>query len=645
MRVFPYTLDGRPTVTMFPERPADMDRFWQFVERAGTRRLGFDTETTGLNIYAREHRARTVQFGSMAMAEAWVLPVEWGGPFRAAATHVLETYPALVAHNVPYDAQVADRHLGVKLESLMPRTRDTRTHAHLLDPRAKSEGGIGLRLKDLSKVYVDASAPDTEDGLIAEFHRHGLTKDTGYAGIPLENATYLLYAGLDTLLVDALDGALLPAIQGLGVEHLSEFEHLVALILAIQQRRGMRLDVEYTQNLVDSLRLDAQQWHDIAIAHGLLGTAKRGEVKSGVSSPEKVAAKLLAMGETLTERTDSGAFKVDKAVLSALADLDRDWKRIGAREPNPVANAVLRAKRADKWRTSYAEAMLNNRDACDRVHPSIGGLMARTARMSISSPPLQQLPSSDWTIRRAFIGDPGMDMAGIDFQAVELRTLAGLADVKAMKRAILEGRDLHSFTVAMVQGLDPLDVENLISEGDAELVRLRKLLKGVGFGKVYGGGATTLARQTGAEIEAVKRAIKAYDDAYPEIKRYSKAIQREAQYGKREVVTPTGRHLPMDRDRSYAGLNYMIQSTARDLLAQALVNVHAAGLLDYVLLPIHDELLIQAPRDILPDVTEAIRLQMVTTFKGVAIDASSEIFGKSWAGGYKLPVAHYPTID
>jgi DNA polymerase-1 len=628
MRVFPYTLDGRPVMTMFPERPADLGRFWDFIDRAGSRRLGFDTETTGLDIYGPNHRARTVQFGSFDMGEAWVLPVEWGSPYVQAARRVL-SHPEqlLVAHNVPYDAQVVDRHLGVPLESLMPRTRDTRIHAHLLDPRAKSEGGLGLRLKDLAAVYVDGNAPDTEDGLTAVFRSLKLTKDVGFARVPLENEVYLSYAGLDTLLVSALDERLLPAVEGINVMHLSEFEHRVALILAILQRRGMLIDVEYTSGLVEDLRVEGERWTEVAASYGL----------RSINSPAQVAAQMLAMGETLTERTDSGAYKVDRAVLLALADLNGQWKRIGAREPNPVAEAVVRAKRADKWRVAYAEAILNGRDAADRVHPSLGGLMARTARMSVSNPPLQQLPSSDWTIRRAFVANPGMSMAGIDFQAVEMRVLAGLADVKAMRKAIDEGRDLHSFTVAMVEGMDPAEVEAMVKANVSHIVKSRKLLKGVGFGKVYGGGATTLARQTGADIDNVKRAIEAYDRVYPEIRKYSKAIQRAAQFGKREVVTPTGRHLPMDRDRSYAGLNYMVQSTARDLLAQALVNVHDAGLLDHVLLPIHDELLIQAPAEDIAEVTEAIRRQMETEFRGVPIGADGEVFGRSWGYGYGAP--------
>lgn len=651
MKTFPYTLDGRDCVVNVPEHEGDLRTFLRWAQQPAVRnrRLGFDTETTGLDIYASDHRLRTAQFGSYLLGEAWVLPVEASRDARAAARTVLHNQPYLVAHNAPYDAQVVDRHLGIRIESLMPRVRDTRISAHLLDPRAKGEGGLGLRLKELSAVYVDPSAPDTDEGLTAVFRSLGLTKATGFARIDLWHPTYLLYAGLDTLLVSALDDEIQPRVEGIGCAALSEFEHHLAMLLALLQRKGMRLDVEYTAKLRADLREEADRWRAVAKEHGLwsadaekkLAAGKAGEddddLTSGVSSPARVAAKLLEMGETLTERTDTGNWKVDRAVLLPMADLDLNWKRIGAREPNPVAEAVLRAKRADKWGVAYAEALLDLRDANDRVHPVLGGLMARTARMSVSRPPLQQLPSGDWTIRRCFVADDGMVIGGIDYAAVEMRVLAGLADVKAMKEAIAAGRDLHSFTAAIVLGISFEEFTRRLEAGDPLCVKARKLYKGVGFGKVYGGGATTLARQTGAAIDGVKDAIRAYDRVYPEIKGYGRRLQRGAQFGTREVITEVGRHLPLDRDRLYSATNYVVQSTARDLLAQAIVDVHAAGLLEYVLLPVHDELIVQAPKADAQAIVREIGRLMNSTFRGVPIESDPEVYGPSWGHGYGAP--------
>src|SRR5690606_5334836 len=106
----------------------------------------------------------------------------------------------------------------------------------------------------------------------------------------------------------------------------------------------------------------------------------------------------------------------------------------------------------------------------------------------------------------------------------------------------------------------------------------RKICKGVGFGKVYGGGATTLARQTGAPEHQVASAIRAYDRAYRGVASWSKLLAAKARANGYVVRTPAGRNLPLDRDRVYACVNYMVQSTARDVLCQALCDLDDRGL-------------------------------------------------------------------
>src|SRR5690606_39730127 len=121
-----------------------------------------------------------------------------------------------------------------------------------------------------------------------------------------------------------------------------------------------------------------------------------------------------------------------------------------------------------------------------------------TARMAVSRPPLQQLPSSDWTIRRAIIADPGQVMISVDYSAVEMRVRAALCQDETMIKAILDGEDLHSFTAARVFGPDFTK-------------RQRSIAKAVGFGKVCGGGVAALVRQTGADAGGGRAAMEAED--------------------------------------------------------------------------------------------------------------------------------------
>ena len=612
MLTFQHTVAGDEVTVYMPERRADLDGFERFLAQ-GDKVLGLDTETTGLDIYSPGYELRLVQIGNGR--EAWVLRADL---FADVIRRALRQPRAFAVHNAAFDLQVLDRCLGVTIEELGDRVFDTRIFAHLLDPRQPHEGGAGLSLKPLSAIYVDERAPDTQEGLTAVFRtiKHPetgkpCTKDNGWAFVPIDHPTYVLYAGLDVILETRLFAELAPLVKDLGLAHLSKFEHLLQCLLAKMQRKGVRLDVPYIRTLDGTLDEEAASYREVAARYGV----------ENVNATGQVAAALEAMGETLTETTPSGATKVDKAVMLPLADLDNGWNRIEASTPNPLADAVLRAKRAEKWRTAYVGAFESLRDSDDRLHASIGGLAARTARMSISRPPLQQLPSGDWKIRRAVIADPGHKMISADYDQIELRVLAALADVKGMKDAIASGQDLHGYTAALVYGPDFTKFH-------------RKLMKGVGFGKVYGGGAVTLARQTGAPLDAVKRAVAEYDRVYPEVRAYAARLQRRAEYGRKEVVTVSGRHLPLDRDRLYSATNYVVQSTSRDVLAQAIVDLFDAGLGDYLLLPIHDEILAQAPDEDADEVAREIGRIMSGDFYGVPLTATGDVTGPNWGSAY-----------
>ncbi len=400
----------------------------------------------------------------------------------------------------------------------------------------------------------------------------------------------------------------------LGVRpELVTYEHELARLCAVMQRRGLLVDQDYAAPLARRLAEEAERFGAVAARYGVVS----------VGSPAQVAEALGAMGETLTERTDAGALKVDKQVLLPLADLDRDWQRIGAREPNPLAYAVLRAKRASKWGTSYADRFMTKLSAAGRLHAVISPLAARTGRMSVTDG-LHQLPSSDHVIRRAILAEPGHVMISTDFQAIEMRVLAALANVRRMKEGFLNGGekfDIHTYTAQLIKG-------------DAATPKDRKVFKGAGFGKVYGGGIRTIARQTGATESEIAQAVAAYDRAFPEIKRASARWQREAYQNDMVFVSATGRRLPLDRDRTYAVVNYACQSVARDVLGHAMLNVEAAGLLEYCRLPIHDELLASAPAADAEEIAREFDRCMTWTLYGVPIEADAEIGGRSWGSLY-----------
>ncbi|WP_458085771.1 DNA polymerase [Streptomyces malaysiensis] len=623
MREFGGSLAGLPWRGWLVEHVDDLPAFMEWVTRHQGQEVAFDTETLGLGIYyqgAKMNRSfiRLAQFGTAT--EAWAIPVELGRAFLNAAADALRRSTALVGHNmIQFDGLASDEHLGVSLEDICAKSTDTMITAKLIDPRDEKAGGIGSGLKPQSAFYVDPSAPDTQGGLTKVFNKLGFTKETGWAGIDLFHPIYVEYALLDVILASRLVAAHRREMKRLGVRPaLVPYEHELSRICATMSRAGMFVDQDYTRTLYGTLDDEERRYMETVYRYGV----------TKLGSPAQIAEALLGTGETLVqpgatapERTDNGAIKVDKNVLLWLADLNDKWERVGGRKPNPLADAVLHAKRAAKWRTAYVDTFLEQVDAHGYVHPTINTLQARTGRMSVTGPALQTLPSRDKMIRRCLMGDPNEVVISCDFSAIEMRVLAALADVRQMKRAFAAGEDIHWFTARLIAG-----------EGATEYDRKR--YKTVGLGKIYGGGVATLARQSGAPKEDVRRAVREYDRLYPEIKRASRRWQREAFDNGMVFTTATGRRLVLDRDRSYAIVNYACQSTARDVLGQALINADKNGLLKYLRLPIHDEMLAFAPRKDAADVAKAIEECMTFGLFGVPIIADAETGKRSWGSLY-----------
>ncbi|WP_327073345.1 DNA polymerase [Kitasatospora purpeofusca] len=598
-----------------PQTPEDLDAFYTWAQEADRRGpIAIDTETTGLRLYAAGFSLRTVQFGDAHTA--WVIHWERGGEFQHYARAVLTRVRRVIIHHVMYDWPVLDRHAGIRIEHLAPRTRDTLIMATLIDPRRAKAGGIGGKLKALSARWIDPAAPDTETGLHEVFRELGLTAETGWANIPLDHPVYNLYAGLDTILASRLEPKLAAELNRLGVpQSLGDYEHQIARMCAIMARAGLILDIDYTRRLDGKLADQVVEFTKTAARYGV----------ANVNSGAQVADALLGMGERLAERTPSGAYRLDKAVLLPLADLDEDWERLSVRTPNPLAHAVLRARRASTWRTSFVSAFLDHVGADGRIHPVIKPMEAITGRMGLEKPPLHGVPAGDSEVRGCFLGEPGHVMVSADFSAVEMRVLAAIADVSGMKAAVAAGRDLHDHTAELVfgPGFTP---------------RQRTLAKKIGLGKIYGGGKETIARQSGAPIEDVARALAAFNRQFPEVAWAARNWQASAFRNGMWLTTSIGRRIPLGRDRAYAATNYMCQSTAREVLGQAMLNIESAGLLQYARLPIHDEVLSSVPAGQAPEIAREIERAMSFDLYGVPITAKAKVGGRSWGSLYESGV-------
>ncbi len=616
-----HTVDNTECQIFVPQTTADLEVFNTWIRDHQREILAVDTETMHAHPHSPDFAVRTVQIGNATTA--WVIVVEWThAHFQAAKTALANL--RMVMHNSSFDLLSLTTSALIDLNSALERTFDTYILAHLIDSRAAGEDGSpGLSLKSLAEVYVDQNASDGRAELLALFRSLGRTLNTGWSHPDLPNyEVYLRYAGLDVLYCSRLLSALGPVVKSLGLTQLGLTEHKIRNITVRMVHRGIKIDVPYVHKLRERL---AQEQADAEARAREFGV-------ENVNSPQQVVRALLAMGVDLSERTPSGNFAAGKDQLLPLAGYTPYWTPIeGMAESaiNPLAKAVVEAKRARKWGSAYAQAFLDLRDTNDRLHASINPLAARTARMAISTPPLQQIPKG-WEIRRAFVADDGYTMLSADFSQVELRVIAANAGVSNMIDAILTGTDMHDRTADLIWG-------------PGNWTKLQRAIgKNVAFTHAYGGGPTRIAKTAGITVAEAKKVKEAYERAYPELPRYSAKLQRQAAANGWTVITPYGRRLPLSRDRSYAALNYATQSTARDLFTDALIRLSDAGFDDNLLLPVHDEIITQFPADEVVERAADLKRLMTTTFRGVPIDSDAEIlYGGSWGShpDFKIPPA------
>jgi len=577
------------------EHPDDLEGFRDFIS-AHTNCLAVDTETTGLDIYSDDFRCRLIQFGNQD--EAWVLPVEESPTqLQGEAFWALEVTKKLVFQNASYDLQVLDRCFGFRMESLWPKVIDTQILAKLVDPRPFKAGGFGHSLEELIAAFISEDLARDVKGLMVKLaQEHKTTKSKIWKVIDLWHPEYLKYAGMDVIFTSRICRALAPRVPD-SSRSLVEFERQISEICSYIDRQGFLLDVEYSEGLSRDWLGEKEVWDSILLTeYGI----------DSVGANRQVASAFEDLGYTDFQYTDSGEKKVDKAFLAEMEESGGELAQLAA--------MVSRSKQLGKWNQTWVMKFLSEMDSNHRCHTFINPLQARTSRMSITGIPAQTLPASDWLVRRCFIADEGHVMASIDYQAQELRVLAALSGDQNMIDAFKADADLHQMTA------------------DAAGVP-RKVGKMANFQKVYGGGFVALAEAAGISIPTAKRVHEAFARTYPGVTRLADRLSREA--GSRGYITnPMGRRLPVDSSRTYSALNYMVQSTSRDVTCRALIRLHKAGFTPYIRLPIHDEIVASLPAEKANWGAREIARLMQEQMGPVLIGTDPEVGKRSWGSLY-----------
>ncbi|HXD51509.1 MAG TPA: DNA polymerase, partial [Burkholderiales bacterium] len=278
---------------------------------------------------------------------------------------------------------------------------------------------------------------------------------------------------------------------------------------------------------------------------------------------------------------------------------------------------ILEWRQLSKLKSTYTDALPTYvNPSTKRVHTSYALGYTATGRLSSNEPNLQNIPirtEEGRRIRRAFIAPEGRCLVSADYSQIELRLLAHIADVPALRQAFADGLDIHAMTASEMFGVP---VKGMPAE-------IRRRAKAINFGIIYGISAFGLANQLGIPRGEADAYIKKYFERFPGIRDYmesTKAFVREHGY----VETIFGRRIHI-RDVKAASaahrafgerqaINAPIQGSAADIIRRAMVRLPPAlaenDLDAQLLLQVHDELVLEAADSHANGVCEVARAVM-----------------------------------
>jgi DNA polymerase-1 len=549
--------------------------------------ISIDCETTGL--VARTARLCGVS-ASLDGERAFYIPIRSPHPeghldearvLAALAPILADESALLLGHNLKYDLTVL-RCAGAVVRG---RLADSMVESHLVDADR-----VGHGLKDLAEGVLGVR-PQRIEALIGS-GKAQRTFDT----VPVEQAAP--YAGADAVLARRLHDRFAPQIESMGLEALCrEVEFPLVGVLAAMERSGIR---------VDAPTLDRQRTlleTEIGRLRGEIAAA--APVPFNPDSPRQVAAVLFnaprdeppGLGLRPLKRGKTGP-STDSEVLQKLAE----DPRVDSSIPELILEYRGLVKLVGTYLVALREAILPQ---TGRIHASFNQTATATGRLSSSDPNLQNIPvrtARGREIRRAFVAEPGHLLLCADYSQVELRMLAHLSGDAGLLDAFERDLDIHTAVAAEVFAVEPRQVTP----------SMRSTAKMVNFGIVYGITAPGLARRLGGgtSTERAAEIIALYKRRFEGIERFLDGCVQQARtegfvttlLGRRRRIPQVHSRNPMERAfGERAAINTVVQGSAADLIKIAMVRLHAALAARFprahLLLQIHDELVVEAPRE------------------------------------------------
>tara|TARA_B110000967_G_scaffold129015_1_gene131797 strand:+ start:10131 stop:12935 length:2805 start_codon:yes stop_codon:yes gene_type:complete len=609
------------------EKVSDIAALQVWIDRIYARGyVAVDTETTALN----EMRAELVGVSLCVEAgQACYIPLI----HKAAAQDDLFGSDARAEGQMDFDACIA-----------------------MLKPMLQDESilKIGQNMKYDSKIFarVGVAVRPIDDTMLMSYAMHGGLHNHGmdllsqrYLGhtpipikpllgtgksaitfdrVPIDDA--VKYAAEDADITLRLWQMFKPLLHTKNVMTVYEtLERPLVPVLAQMEMHGVKVDRDALSRMSNSFAqkmagLEAGIHEIVGRPFNVASPKQLGEILFDEMGLEMPDGKKPSTGKTGAYSTGADVLE-DLATIHDLPRLILDWRQLA------------------KLKSTYTDALQEHINAeTGRVHTSYSIAGANTGRLASTDPNLQNIPvrsEEGRRIREAFIADEGKVLVSLDYSQIELRILAHVAEIDALKQAFKDGVDIHAQTASE---MFDVPLEDMTPD-------IRSQAKAINFGVIYGISGFGLARNLRIPRKEAQGFIDRYFERFPGIRTY---MDRTVQFAKDHdyVETLFGRRIntpeinakgPQAGFAKRAAINAPIQGTAADVIRRAMIRMPAAiaDIPAKMLLQVHDELIFEVDADAADDLIVAARSVMenasdpaVKLDVKLVVDAGQ---GASWA--------------
>ncbi|MEE2645805.1 MAG: DNA polymerase I [Actinomycetota bacterium] len=507
-----------------------------------------------------------------------------------------EEGPGLATHDVKFLIKILRFH-----QITSPKiTLDTQLAGYLLDPADENTDLKGLLERHTPWVMETIGSPEGQLTLGEEESDIGLQISQNAVAVSL----------LVEPLSKALDSQSLKSLN-------DEIEIPLAQVLVKMEELGVGVDVKELTRLRDELTAQCgdlrEEIHEIA------------GMEFNVNSTKQLREVLFEnLGLTPGKKTKTG-YSTDAATLERL------------RGEHPIIEKILSYREVEKLRSTYGEGLLASVGPEDRIRATFKQTVARTGRLSSDAPNLHNIPvrtEAGRAFRKAFIPAEGFSLLVADYNQIELRCIAHLAEDPGLIAAFEAGDDVHTAVAAQVWNLKPDQVDS----------ETRSRAKMVSYGLAYGMEAYGLAQRLDIPRGEAEEILNSFFTAFPAVREYmDRSIEEARKKGYTETLFGRRRRIPELSSSNFnvrqAGerqaMNSAIQGLAADIFKVALIrideHIEENSLLSRLILQVHDEVILEVPPEEKDDALKKVPEIMQNAFD-LRVDLEVNMsFGSTWA--------------